>query len=151
MFVVQIRAQIIFSILMLSSIHSNLLVLLKAGHECIGIIVVKKGKGWISKQWVQENKARQILGKISISYPLIQTRKWSDLVSCNFRFEIHPFLRNTDVAWICFCQHNSRKLSYVILFPCFFERLGKNKQISWFSFLSAKVCKSASNWFKQMH
>ena len=31
-------------------------------------------KGWISKRVLQENKARQILRKTNISYPLIGTR-----------------------------------------------------------------------------
>ena len=61
------------------------------------IILGNKAKGRISRQVLQENKARQILQKKSIFYPLIRTRMfflrkiWRVLFSCNTRFEIRHF------------------------------------------------------------
>ena len=46
--------------------------------------VGNKAKGRISKRASQESKARQILRKANISYPLIRTH-------CNTRFVIRPF------------------------------------------------------------
>ena len=68
--------------------------------------VGNKTKGRISKLVLQENKARQILRKTIISYPLTRTRAcayqelrifffpqkiWPALFSYSIRFEIRPF------------------------------------------------------------
>ena len=62
--------------------------------------VGNKAKGRISKQMLQENKARQIFRKTNISYPLIRTRmctyqgvrnvQFSKNLAC-FVFLKHPF------------------------------------------------------------
>ena len=41
-------------------------------------IVGNKAKEWISEQVFQQNKARQIFRKTTISYPLISTRTTSE-------------------------------------------------------------------------
>ena len=67
--------------------------------------VGNKAKGRISKQVLQESKARQSFWKKNISYPLVRARtcayhglrnvRFSEnlcaLLSFNIRFEIHPF------------------------------------------------------------
>ena len=45
----------------------------QASLTCIEL-VVNKEKRWILKRVLQENKARQILRKMNISYPLISMR-----------------------------------------------------------------------------
>ena len=73
-------------------------------------ILGNKAKGRISKWVFQENKARQIFRKRSISYPLIRTRMhqggevgvrnvWRTLFSWNTRFEIRPF-----ALWLMKCE-----------------------------------------------
>ena len=53
--------------------------------------VGNKAKGRISKQVLQENKARQVFfRKTNISYPLF-SKLWRALFSCNTRFEIRIF------------------------------------------------------------
>ena len=47
-------------------------------------LVGNKAKGRISKRVFQENKARQIFRKTSISYPLIRTRQTIRIVNTIF-------------------------------------------------------------------
>ena len=52
--------------------------------------VCKEAKRQISKQVLQENRARQIFRKITPSYARAYQKILRALVSCNTRFEIRP-------------------------------------------------------------
>ena len=52
------------------------------------LLVGIKAKGEILKQWLQENKARQIFRKASISYPLIRA---STSATSVLRFALLPY------------------------------------------------------------
>ena len=67
-----------------------------------------RAKGRISKQVLQENKARQIFRKTNISYPLISRT----LFSCNTRFDIRlcDSVDYSITVWIGgFSKHNVSK------------------------------------------
>ena len=84
--------------------------------------VGNKAKGRITKRVFQENKARQILRKTNISYPLIRTRTffvfrkiWHALFPWNTRVEIRllAWIR-LDHSAVLLIFHNKIKITKII-------------------------------------
>ena len=61
-------------------------------------LVGNKAKGRISKRVFQENKARQIFRKTSISYPLIRTRQTIRIVNTIFENVLMELV--SELNWI---------------------------------------------------
>ena len=61
-------------------------------------LVGNKAKGRISKRVFQENKARQIFRKTSISYPLIRTRRAIRIVNTIFENVLMELV--SELNWI---------------------------------------------------